>query len=83
LIPESCEAHVGDYTIEAVLGGGGFSKVSAAHHNVTKYSVTLKVLHRRWCLVPQIVARFMREADVVRQIENPNIVALHDMGGSR
>jgi serine/threonine protein kinase len=71
---------VGDYTVDAVLGDGGFSKVYAAHHNVTKHSVALKVLHRRWCLVPQIVARFMREADVVRQIDGPSlgkIIAQH------
>ena len=71
---------VGDYTIDSVLGDGGFSTVYAAHHNVTRYLVALKVLHRRWCLVPQIVARFLREAEVVRQIDNPNIVALHEVG---
>jgi serine/threonine protein kinase len=71
---------VGDYTVDAVLGDGGFSTVYAAHHNTTSHSVALKVLHRRWCLVPQIVARFLREAEVVRQIENPNIVALYEVG---
>jgi serine/threonine-protein kinase len=71
---------VGDYTVDSVLGDGGFSTVYAAHHNVTGHPVALKVLHRRWCLVPQIVARFLREAEVVRQIENPNIVALYEVG---
>ncbi|HWO21624.1 MAG TPA: serine/threonine-protein kinase [Kofleriaceae bacterium] len=71
---------VGDYTVDAVLGDGGFSTVYAAHHNTTGHQVALKVLHRRWCLVPQIVARFLREAEVVRQIENPNIVALYEVG---
>jgi eukaryotic-like serine/threonine-protein kinase len=71
---------VGDYTIDSVLGDGGFSTVYAAHHNVARHLVALKVLHRRWCLVPQIVARFLREAEVVRQIDNPNIVALHEVG---
>jgi serine/threonine protein kinase len=71
---------VGDYVIDAMLGDGGFSTVYAAHHVTTHHSVALKVLHRRWCLVPQIVARFLREAEVVRQIDNPNIVALHEVG---
>jgi serine/threonine-protein kinase len=71
---------VGDYVIDAMLGDGGFSTVYAAHHITTQMSVALKVLHRRWCMVPQIVARFLREAEVVRQIDNPNIVALHEVG---
>src|SRR6185436_7557305 len=71
---------VGDYAIDSVLGDGGFSTVYAAHQTTTGHLVALKVLHRRWCLVPQIVARFLREAEVVRQIDNPNIVALHEVG---
>ena len=72
--------HVGDYTIDSVLGDGGFSTVYAAHHDVTHQPVALKVLHRRWCLVPQIVSRFLREAEVVQQIDHPNIVALYEVG---
>jgi serine/threonine protein kinase len=71
---------VGDYVVDALLGDGGFSTVYAAHHVMTHHLVALKVLHRRWCLVPQIVARFLREAEVVRQIDNPNIVALYEVG---
>ena len=71
---------VGDYTIDAALGTGGFCTVYAAHHDVTRAPVALKILHRRWCLVPQIVARFLREAEVVARIEHPNIVALHEVG---
>ena len=71
---------VGDYVIDFLLGDGGFSTVYAAHHTATQLPVALKVLHRRWCLVPQIVQRFQREADVVRQIDNPNIVALYEVG---
>lgn len=71
---------VGDYVVDAMLGDGGFSTVYAAHHRETLMPVALKVLHRRWCMVPQIVARFLREAEVVRQIDNPNIVALHEVG---
>jgi serine/threonine-protein kinase len=72
--------HVGDYTIDKVLGEGGFSTVYAARHSHSGRSVALKVLHRRWCLVPQIVSRFLREAEVVQQINHPNIVALHELG---
>ena len=71
---------VGDYTIDAALGTGGFCTVYAAHHEVTQAPVALKILLRRWCLVPQIVARFLREAEVVARIEHPNIVALHEVG---
>ncbi|HWU86965.1 MAG TPA: serine/threonine-protein kinase, partial [Kofleriaceae bacterium] len=77
---------VGDYVVDAALGEGGFSTVYAAHHHRTWDPVALKVLHRRWCLVPQIVARFLREAQVVQRLEHPNIVALHEVGwldGSR
>jgi len=72
--------NVGDYVIDSMVGDGGFSTVYAAHHSTTQMQVALKVLHRRWCMVPQIVARFLREAEVVRQIDNPNIVALFEVG---
>lgn len=74
------QQQIGEYTIDATLGEGGFSTVYAAHHTVAQYSVALKVLHRRWCMVPQIVARFLREAEVVQRIDHPNIVALREVG---
>src|SRR5512147_1469151 len=69
---------LGDYVIDFALGEGGFSTVYAAHHHATHHPVALKVLHRRWCMVPQIVARFLREAEVVQRIDHPNIVTLHE-----
>lgn len=71
---------VGDYTIDLALGSGGFCTVYAAHHEITRAPVALKILHRRWCLVPQVVARFLREAEVVQRLAHPNIVSLHEVG---
>lgn len=40
--------------------------------------VALKVVHRRLCKDPQIVGRFRREAAILRRLEGPHVVRVHE-----
>ena len=72
--------HVGDYVILGTLAAGGFGAVQSAEHRLLKRRVALKVLHPELSGSPEMVQRFVREAQVVNQIRHPNIVDIHDFG---
>jgi serine/threonine protein kinase len=40
--------------------------------------VALKVIHKRLCENPQIVGRFHREAAILRRLEGPHVVRVHE-----
>ena len=71
---------VGDYVILGTLASGGFGAVQSAEHRLLKRRVALKVLHPELSGSPEMVQRFVREAQVVNQIRHPNIVDIHDFG---
>jgi serine/threonine-protein kinase len=71
---------VGDYVIRGTLAAGGFGAVHSAEHRVLRRRVALKVLHPELSASPEMVQRFIREAQVVNRIRHPNIVDIHDFG---
>ena len=68
------------YRIDALLGEGGMGKVYAAEHVLMKKRLAVKVLHRELTLVPEVVARFEREAMAAANIDHPNVAAATDFG---
>ena len=70
----------GRYTIERLLGEGAMGAVFLAEHRLMRKKVALKVLHPQWSSVPDIVARFEREAMAASRIEHPNVAAATDFG---
>lgn len=68
------------YRLDELLGEGGMGKVYAAEHVLMRKRVAVKVLHRELCDVPELVARFEREAMATANIEHPNIAAATDCG---
>ena len=70
----------GRYRVEALLGSGGMGSVFRAEHVHMRKTVALKVLHREMTYVPEIVARFEREAIAAARIEHPNVAAATDFG---
>src|SRR5687768_17603651 len=68
------------YRIDSLLGEGGMGKVYAAEHVLMKKKLAVKVLHRELTTVPEVVARFEREAMAAANIENPNVAAATDFG---
>jgi serine/threonine-protein kinase len=68
------------YRIESVLGEGGMGAVYLAEHVLMHKRLAVKVLHPEMTRMPEIVARFEREAMAAAHIEHPNVAAATDFG---
>jgi serine/threonine-protein kinase len=68
------------YRIESLLGEGGMGAVYLAQHVLMRKRVAIKVLHPEMTGMPEIVARFEREAMAAAHIEHPNVAAATDFG---
>ncbi|MFC6013870.1 serine/threonine-protein kinase [Nocardia lasii] len=68
------------YTIRRVLGTGGMGVVYLARHPRLPRLTALKLLSRDLSADEEIRRRFEREADLVAQLEHPNIVNVYDRG---
>ncbi len=71
---------LGSYRISAQLGSGGMGMVYLAQDERTGNDVALKLLHPRWSEDDWLVELFHREAEMVRNLSHPNLVALLDVG---
>jgi len=58
------------------LAQGGFGAVYRATHVGTGSKVAIKLLHPQFAEVPEIVARFQREAAALARLRDPHTVAL-------
>jgi serine/threonine-protein kinase len=84
-IPCSSALSAGDvvaerYRIEAMLGEGGMAVVYRVTHTHLRKSYALKVLRPEWSSLPEMVARFEREAIAAGRIQSPHVVAATDCG---
>lgn len=68
------------YRIDGLIGQGGMGKVYAAEHVLLRKRQAIKVLRGARALVPEVAARFEREAMAAANIEHPNIAAANDFG---
>jgi len=68
------------YRIDALIGEGGMGRVYAAEHVLMRKRLAVKVLHRELTTMPEVVARFEREAMAAANIEHPNVAAATDFG---
>jgi serine/threonine-protein kinase len=68
------------YRIQEVIGEGGMGTVYAAEHLALRKKVAIKVLHLDLLKLPNIVARFEREARATARIEHPNVTNALDFG---
>jgi serine/threonine protein kinase len=68
------------YRIKSTLGEGGMGKVYAAEHVLMRKKLAVKILHRELSGVPELVARFEREAMAAANIDHPNVAAATDFG---
>src|SRR5260370_1237842 len=73
-------ALVGAYTIEAICSKGGFGTVYRARNTSSGEPAALKVLHELLVSSKTILQRFEQEAAMMRRIEHPSIVRIHDVG---
>src|ERR1700722_19088495 len=80
--PESLVGHTlsGRYLIERLIGEGGMGAVYQAEHTHMRKRLAVKVLHPEMSRLPEVVARFEREAMAAAHIEHPNVAAATDFG---
>ncbi len=71
---------VGDYELLAVLGSGGFGNVYEVAIEGGARRAALKLLHERHLVAADVLARFEREAAIVRQVRHPNLVEIYEVG---
>jgi serine/threonine-protein kinase len=70
----------GRYHIEKVIGEGGMGAVYQAEHTHMRKRLAIKVLHPEMSRLPEVVARFEREAMAAAHIEHPNVAGATDFG---
>jgi serine/threonine-protein kinase len=70
----------GRYRIERLLGEGGMGAVYQAEHTHMRKRLAVKVLHPEMSRLPEVVARFEREAMAAAHIEHPNVAGATDFG---
>ena len=71
----------GRYTIVKRLGEGGSGAVyEASQDEPLPRRVALKVLHDVVSADPQVVARFLREAQVAARLTHPHVITMFDAG---
>src|SRR5579859_5928536 len=68
------------YVVERLLGEGGMGAVYQAQHAHMRKRLAVKVLHAEMSRLPEVVARFEREAMAAAHIEHPNVAAATDFG---
>jgi serine/threonine-protein kinase len=80
--PESLVGELlgGRYQIERLIGEGGMGAVYQAEHKLMRKRLAVKVLHPEMGRLPEVVARFEREAMAAAHIDHPNVAAATDFG---
>ncbi|MEM6925645.1 MAG: serine/threonine-protein kinase [Myxococcota bacterium] len=70
---------IGSYTIEALLGRGGTSRVYRARHQMLGTTHALKVLHTGHERDPVARDRFLKEGQVLARLRHPALVHVSDV----
>jgi eukaryotic-like serine/threonine-protein kinase len=68
------------YEVVRLIGKGGMGAVYEAQSVESRRRVAIKVLHERYCRVPELVERFQQEAKLAASIGHDNICAVTDSG---
>ncbi|HXR66176.1 MAG TPA: serine/threonine-protein kinase, partial [Ktedonobacteraceae bacterium] len=71
---------LGAYQVQSSLGEGGMARVYKAYHPRLRREVAIKVIHSQVADREGFQARFEREAQVIANLQHPNIVSIYDFG---
>ena len=70
----------GRFEVVDELGAGGMGRVYAARDSELRRQVAVKVVLDPTCVRPDLLKRFVAEAQITSQLDHPNIVPVYDMG---
>lgn len=68
------------YVLLEQLGAGGMGEVWRVRDRELHRLVAMKLLHGRMASRPDLLARFVEEAQIAAQLQHPGIVPVHDIG---
>ena len=80
--PDKCPETIGRYRIEKLLGKGGFGLVYLAFDERLDRPVAVKVPHGHLISCEEDAEAYLAEARAVANLDHPNIVPVHDVGGT-
>ncbi len=69
----------GNYKVLYMVGAGTFARVFRAVHQETGQVVALKVLRTRFSDNEKMVSRFLREGEIGKTLQHPNIVPIYEV----
>jgi serine/threonine protein kinase len=72
------DQRIGDYELTAIVGRGGMATVYKAYHRRLNRYVAIKMIHQDQVEEAAFRGRFEREAQIVANLEHPNIVPVYD-----
>lgn len=78
--PSEVPPMIGPYKIESLLEKGGMSQLYLGTHPDTQEPTTIKVLLPKFLSHPDVVQRFLNEAEIIAMTDHPNIVKLYGHG---
>ncbi|MCE9534775.1 MAG: protein kinase [Planctomycetes bacterium] len=81
-VPPEFPQRIGRYRVSRILGKGGFGIVYLAHDDQLQRLVAIKVPHGRLLSRPEDADTYLAEARTLAKLDHPNIVPVHDVGGS-
>ena len=67
------------YLLQREIGVGGMGTVWRGWALDAQHAVAIKILHPHLSGDPGVVGRFLREGDVLKRLDHPNLVAVHDL----
>lgn len=78
--PPEIPKFIGPYKIESLLEKGGMSLIYLGTHPDTKEPTTIKILLEKFLSQPDVMQRFLIEAEIIAMADHPNIVKLYGHG---
>jgi predicted Zn finger-like uncharacterized protein len=79
-VPAEVPATIGPYEVHQKLGEGAFGVVYHGYHPFLRREVAVKVLRAEALASARAVERFEREAQVLAQMNHPNVPRVYDAG---